>query len=363
MSYWQFAPYVSVGERKAKAAKKLKELQKKDPDIKPIIIEGSAIAKSWWGKSWNKNLEKYADFSNRIGRGRSYVRHGAVIDLRIDKGVVNAQVQGSDSVPYAITIKIKKINKETWSKIVFECDGKMDSLHELLAGSFPKSLTDVFTAKDRGLFPSQKEIDFDCDCPDGASMCKHIAAVLYGIGARLDNEPKLFFTLRNVKVEHLVSKVVKDKTKKLLDNADKKSARVIDDADLSSVFGIELEENTTPKKRSTPTTKVTTKKKTLIKAKPKANANAKKTTEKEKVKKTKITAKDKKTPNANTGKATEKMVSKKTAVKITKTTAKDKKPAKSMKTTKVPKKATKRARKKTVLLSDKKKDKSKTKTD
>ncbi len=346
MSYWQFAPYVSVGERKAKAAKKLKELQKKDPNIKPIIIEGSAIAKSWWGKSWNKNLEKYADFSNRIGRGRSYVRHGAVIDLRIDKGVVNAQVQGSDSAPYAITIKIKKINKEIWEKIVFECDGKMDSLHEFLAGSFPKSLAEIFTAKGCGLFPSPKEIEFDCDCPDWADMCKHIAAVLYGIGARLDNDPKLFFTLRNVKVEHLVSKVVKDKTKKLLDNAGKKSSRVIDDADLSSVFGIELEENTTPKKRSTPMAKVTTKKKTVRKPK----AKTEQTTEKKKVKKTKIAARGKKTLNVNTG-------------KTTKTKAKDKKSEMLTKSPKVPNKAPKSAKKKTVSLPGKNKDKSKTKTD
>jgi len=354
MSYWEFAPYVSVGERKAKAAKKLKELQKKDPNIKPIIIEGSAIANSWWGKSWNKNLEKYADFSNRIGRGRSYVRHGAVIDLRIDKGVVNAQVQGSDSTPYAITIKIKKINKETWAKIVFECDGKMDSLHELLAGSFPKSLEEMFTAKGCGLFPSPKEIEFDCDCPDWADMCKHIAAVLYGIGARLDNDPKLFFTLRNVKVENLVSKIVKDKTKELLDKAGKKSARVIDDADLSSVFGIELEENTIPKKNDLSKAKVTPKKKPVIKAKPKANA--KKTTKKEKIKKTKITAKAKETLKAKTGKTTEKRVLKKTAAKITKTTAKGKKTTTS-------EKAPKRVKKKAVSLPEKKKDKSKTKTD
>ena len=382
MSYWQFAPYVSVGERKSKAMRKLKELQKKDPGISPVIIEGSTIAKSWWGKSWNKNLEKYADYSNRIGRGRSYVRHGSVIDLRIGKGVVNALVQGSNSAPYEITIKIKKINKKTWEKIIFEADGKLDSLHELLSGSIPKPLAEIFTEKGSGLFPSPKEIEFDCDCPDGAYMCKHIAAVLYGIGARLDNDSNLFFTLRNVNVENLVTKIVKGKTKQLLEKADKKSARVIDDADLSSVFGIELDEGTVPKKRITSKAKVTTKKKTSIKAKPKVitkritkNRAVKETesksvkttvknrksvkvdtgkeTDKKTVKKTaagkdtKITAKSKKTASASTEKTTEQKAEKKTVAKVTKTIAKDKKRVKSEKTIKKTK-VTKPTKKKAV---------------
>ncbi len=124
------------------------------------------------------------------------------------------------------------------------CEGKLDSLSELLMGKFPKALGEIFTVKGKGLFPSPKEIDFSCSCPDWAYMCKHVAATLYGIGARLDEDPSLFFKLRKVKVSDLVTQAVEDKTKKLLKKAKKKSARVIDDSDLASVFGIEIE---TPK--------------------------------------------------------------------------------------------------------------------
>ncbi len=256
MSYYNYPPYVSVAQKKAKAARKLKQLKKKNPDIKPIMIEGKTIAKSWWGKSWNVNLERYADYSNRIGRGRSYVRHGAVLDLKIDNGKVNSLVQGSGSRPYAVEIEIKSIEKANWKKIKDQCEGELDSLQGLLAGKFPRELSDIFMARKHGLFPSPKEIAFSCSCPDWADMCKHVAATLYGIGARLDEDPSLFFKLRNVEIKELISKAVEGKTQKLLDKAKKKSSKVIDNADLSVVFGIEMEQDVDfGKKRKAPSPK------------------------------------------------------------------------------------------------------------
>lgn len=242
MWYGSFPRYVSVAEKRAKAEKKLKQLRKKNPDIRPVVIEGTALARTWWGKSWNINLERYADYSNRIGRGRSYVRHGTVLDLKIESGKVTSLVQGGASKPYSVVIKIKGLSKDIWAKIKGECEGKLDSLPELLAGKFPKALRDIFTEQGKGLFPSPKEIDFDCSCPDWANMCKHVAATLYGVGARLDEDPGLFFKLRKVKVSDLITQAVEDKTKKLLKKAKKKSSRVIDDSDLASVFGIDMED-------------------------------------------------------------------------------------------------------------------------
>lgn len=244
MGYWGYPEYVSVAAKKAKAAKKLKQLRGKNPGIKPIFIEGRTIAKTWWGKSWNLNLERYADYSNRIGRGRSYVRHGAVLDLRIDQGRVEALVQGSTSRPYSVIIKIKAVSDSIWREIKSACEGKLDSLQGLLAGEFPKELGEIFMAQGEGLFPSPKEIEFECSCPDWAYMCKHVAAVLYGIGARLDEDPGLFFKLRKVKMDDLVTQAVKGKTRKLLEKAEKKSKRVIAESDLSKVFGIDLGEDT-----------------------------------------------------------------------------------------------------------------------
>ena len=243
MSYWQYPTYVSVTEKKEKAAKKLKQLRKKNPDIKPIILEGRAIAKTWWGKSWNANLEQYADYSNRIGRGRSYVRHGSVLDLQISPGKINSLVQGSESRPYSVSIEIKAISKKIWQNIKTTCEGRLDSLQELLAGKFPRALGEIFTAKVEGLFPSPEEIEFNCTCPDWAYMCKHVAATLYGISVRLDEDPSLFFKLRKAGVSDLISQALQDKTKKLLKKAEKKSRRVIADSNLSDLFGIEMEDN------------------------------------------------------------------------------------------------------------------------
>ena len=242
MSFWGFPKHVRKAEKKAKAEKKLAQLKKKQ-DVRPVIIEGSAIARTWWGKAWNKNLESYADYRNRIGRGRSYVRCGAVLDLQVHAGEIKALVHGSRAKPYSINIKIKKLNKNTWQQVVAECAGKLESLEELLTGKFPKALEETFIQRN-GLFPSPKEIEFDCSCPDWASMCKHVAATLYGVGARLDEDPTLFFTLRGVDTGDLIKRTVTSKAEDLLKKASKKSFRIIEGADLSSVFGIDLAEET-----------------------------------------------------------------------------------------------------------------------
>lgn len=243
MSYRGYPRYVSVAEKRAKAAKKLKQLKKKNPSIKPIVIEGGTITRTWWGKSWNLNLERYADYSNRIGRGRSYVRHGAVLDLQISSGQVESLVQGTRSKPYTVIIKIKGIKKKIWQNMKAACADKLDSLPELLAGKFPKALGEIFTARGQGLFPSPEEIEFNCSCPDWAYMCKHVAATLYGIGTRLDDSPSLFFKLRKVNIDDLIQQTIKDQSYKLLKKAEKTRAGMIAESDLSGMFGIDMEDH------------------------------------------------------------------------------------------------------------------------
>lgn len=238
--YYGYPRYVSVGEKRARARRKLEQLRKKHPDIRPVVIEGNPLVRTWWGKAWNSNLSKYADYANRVGRGRSYLRHGAVLDLQIRPGRVSSLVQGSRGNPYKITIEIKPTSRSIWKKIRAACEGQVASLQELLEGRFPKGLTELFTAKGSGLFPSPKEIEFTCSCPDWAYMCKHVAATLYGIGTRLDEDPSLFFVLRKLNMEDLITQAVRDKSARLLKQAKKKTSRVIDDADLGDVFGIEL---------------------------------------------------------------------------------------------------------------------------
>ena len=238
MSYYGFPEYVSVAEKKENAQKSIEKLRKKNPNISPVIIAGNLIAEKWWGKAWNKNLESYADLSNRIGRGRSYVRHGAVLDLQIEKGKVEAIVQGSGTRPYNIVIEIDKLDKNKWESVIEICNHRIDTMETLIAGQFPKEFDELFKESKNGLFPYPKEIHFKCSCPDSARVCKHVAAVLYGVGARLDNDPILFFKLRDIDFEELLKKSMEDKMQSMIKNADKKSTRVIDDDDVFDLFGL-----------------------------------------------------------------------------------------------------------------------------
>ncbi len=241
MSYWGYPKYVSVGQKMAKAEKKLKQLRKKMPDIRPVILTGNSLAKTWWAKSWNDNLERYADYDNRIGRGRSYLRHGAVLDLKITPGKVTSLVMGSAANPYEITITIQPVAASHWQSIKKQCQGHLKSLQDLLAGKFPKTLAEIFFTEDQGLFPTPKAIRFHCSCPDSASMCKHVAATMYGIGARFDEDPSLFFTLRGVDTGDLIADALQGSTDELLSKTRKKTTKVIDDADLADLFGIDMD--------------------------------------------------------------------------------------------------------------------------
>jgi uncharacterized Zn finger protein len=242
-----YPPYVPVGERRAKAEKTLQQLRMKQPGITPVIMAGNRLATTWWGKSWNSNLERYADYSNRIGRGRSYVRHRAVLDLQLKPGNITALVQGSEAQPYRVAITVDALSANHWSTIRTACAGCFDSLSALLGGTFPQALKDLFFAKGAGLFPSPREIHFDCSCPDWASMCKHVAAALYGVGVRLDEEPALFFTLRGIAMDDIMTQTVADTTQTLLRKAERQSANVLEDVDLGDVFGIRLDDLHTPR--------------------------------------------------------------------------------------------------------------------
>lgn len=238
MGWGRFPKYESAGSKKAKVTAALDKARKKNPEIEPVIIEGRALAKSWWGKAWNLNLESYADYHNRIARGKSYVRSNSVLDLKITKNEVIAMVQGSRAKPYVVQIKIDSLNSLKWEKVIERCNHRIDSLEELISGKFPKELEVFFTDQQYGMFPSPKEIHFNCSCPDWASMCKHVAAVLYGIGARLDQNPMLFFELRDLDGHELIKKSMAVKLESMLKNAGNKSEREIADEDILDLFGL-----------------------------------------------------------------------------------------------------------------------------
>jgi uncharacterized Zn finger protein len=226
----------SVASQQRQAEKRKKQLEKKLGELHPIIVSGNKIAKTWWGVAWNKNLESYADFANRIGRGRSYCRNGLILDLRVTEGGIAAQVSGSNI--YEVDINIDKLPDKKWSKICAACAKRVENIGALVEGKFPQELADVFMKQGEGLFPTPQEIHMSCSCPDWAGMCKHIAAVLYGVGARLDSDPLLFFKLRGVDPSELIKKSVEEKMRSLLANAGKNSKRAIADGDIARIFGV-----------------------------------------------------------------------------------------------------------------------------
>ena len=250
--YYGFKPYVSVGARRAQAARELAKLQKKGRKISPIVIEGRTIAGTFWGEAWCDNLERYSDFANRLPRGRSYVRNGSVVDLQVGPGSVTALVSGSTM--YDVKVTVGPVSRARWSAICKDCSGAIDSLVELLQGRFSKGVMTRLCEEKTGLFPSPSDILFTCSCPDWASMCKHVAAVLYGIGARLDHQPELLFTLRKVDQQDLITKVGSDLSKTRKGPA---GAKVLESDDLSGIFGIEMAPTTPPRRAAA--SKITTK--------------------------------------------------------------------------------------------------------
>jgi Uncharacterized conserved protein len=232
--YYGYSDYVSVGEKRAKAERWIKAQTKKGVKLHPIPAD-LKLGTSWWGKAWNTNLGSYADFSNRVSRGRSYVKNGFVVDFSIDKGHVSGLVMGTNKNPYAVKIAISPLAESKKKELSALCGRKIDSLEALLNGKFPKEQGALFL---KLLFPSPSEMKFYCSCPDGAYMCKHVAAVLYAVSARLDEDPLLFFRLRSLTPELLIKASVKEKTRMLLKNASKTSGRVIGEADMHRLFGL-----------------------------------------------------------------------------------------------------------------------------
>ena len=219
------------------AAASQKKARTKGQVWEPVIIQGRTIAKSWWGQAWCRNLERYADYDSRLERGKRYVRTGAVVDLKIQKGKIQAKVQGSRKTPYKVEVRISPVSEERCQDIISRCNRKVENLEQLLAGNFPEELKELFQEED-GLFPQPKEIGFTCSCPDWALMCKHVAAVLYGVGARFDENPLLFFELRGLDVGRLIDVTLADRVEKMLGNADRPSDRIIRQEDYLKIFGL-----------------------------------------------------------------------------------------------------------------------------
>jgi uncharacterized Zn finger protein len=260
---WQsYTRRPSVPERRQKAVRAARRLANSGQTLSPVVIDGRTIAQSFWGRAWCENLESYRDYEFRLPRGRSYVRHGAVLDLKIAAGKITALVCGSKI--YQVEITIAHLMPDHWGRIKAQCAGNVGSIIELLEGRLSERVMRVVTHRGDGLFPKPAEIQMECSCPDWATMCKHIAAVMYGVGARLDQQPELLFTLRNVDHADLIARAVD-----LASKRQSSGRKVLADDVLGEVFGIEIgapssRESSAPPGVSVPTATARAKPKRMI---------------------------------------------------------------------------------------------------
>ncbi len=242
MSYFRWRPYVPVAVRRENAERIVRSTRRAGGRMNPVRIEGRKIATTFWGEAWCRNLEAFSDYANRLPRGRAYVRNGSVIDLLIAEGRVSASVMGSSL--YSIEIGIAPLPPKRWEAIQRECAGKIDSVIELLQGKLSNGVMGVVTKRGEGLFPTPKEITLNCSCPDWAQLCKHLAAVLYGVGARLDQEPELLFLLRKVDKLDLISQAGSVSFMK------ESVAGGLSPESLSGIFGIDIDNDNAVKASS-----------------------------------------------------------------------------------------------------------------
>jgi len=274
---YDWKPYVSVAQRRHNAAKELASLRKNGLEVQPVALEGRKIARTFWGAAWCGHLESFSDYSNRLPRGRTYVRNGSVCHLGIVKGEIDARVSGSEL--YTVQIQIKELAGPQWLAIKQRSAGEIGSLLELLQGKLSEQVMRVVTDRAEGLFPLPKEISFHCDCPDWAGMCKHIAAVMYGVGARLDSSPELLFTLRGVNHEELIAV---DAESALAAATTSGKSKQLAASDLSDVFGIDLDAGDATVITAAAASKTTRRKKAASKKSGAKKATKKKTAKRKK---------------------------------------------------------------------------------
>lgn len=254
--YGRWKPYVPVAKRRLQAKQEIARLLRKNgKPVAPVEIRSRTIASTFWGKAWCDNLESYRDYDYRLPRGRSYVRNGSVIDLQIGPRQVTAMVSGSSL--YQVTVTVGAAAKKQWKALCRDCAGGIESLVELLQGRFSNAVMQRLCRQDGGLLPKPSEISFSCSCPDWAMMCKHVAATLYGVGARLDEKPELLFLLRGVDQRELVADLGAP-----LSRSAPADGKLLNSDDLSALFGLEMataETDAAPAEPSSAASRVRTK--------------------------------------------------------------------------------------------------------
>lgn len=166
------------------------------------------VGKNWWTKRWMAVLENHY-MGAELPRGRAYAQAGQVLNLLIEQGEVNADVQGSTKKPYHVNVKFKPVPASAWDKLAKALSGKAVYAAKLLSGQMPEFIEDAFKEMSIPLFPSEiGDLQTKCSCPSTtASPCKHVIAVYYLLAEEFDRDPFLFMKLRGLDRKKLVESI------------------------------------------------------------------------------------------------------------------------------------------------------------
>lgn len=174
-----------------------------DEGIKAKSQRGDFV-KNWWATRWLEAMEQVMD-PGRLQRGRRYARKGQVLSLEVKEGRVSARVQGSQRTPYRVGMELEPLGDAAWARVIDALAERPYFVAQLLAGEMPQEIEEAFAAVKLDLFPKRQELRQECNCPDAASVCKHLAAVHYILGERLDEDPFLLFRLRGRERDELLA--------------------------------------------------------------------------------------------------------------------------------------------------------------
>lgn len=220
------APRLKAADLERLARQRLQELQAEGVTTSPVVGKGKKLAAHFWGSAWMKHLALCESGGLNLAPGRTLLRHGCVLQLRLGEGTIDALVSAERL--HEVHLKLNPLGEDRLEVLRQRCHGHIDSAVSLLEGKVDAAVLTRLCEPDTGLLPEPADWQMNCDCPDWAEPCPHAAAAIYAAGVLIDNDPALLFTLRGVNVQELMQ-------------ADNIPAASFDAAALSSVFGIDLD--------------------------------------------------------------------------------------------------------------------------
>ncbi len=194
--------------------------------LNPVVSRSRKLATRFWGSAWMRHLAVCESGGLCLAPGRTLLRHGCVLDIRVAPGLVSAKVSAEEL--YEIELRLAPPDEERVEALATLCAGKIDSLLSLLEGRVDEALLQQLCDPDNGLLPDARDWHISCSCPDWSDPCPHAAAAMYALGVLLDSQPELLFTLRSIDSASLLRKP-------------EHTSDAFDAATLSATFGIDLE--------------------------------------------------------------------------------------------------------------------------